>query len=141
VWVKPFQNLRSSCETDLTSRFPLHVACAWIGNSAGVALKHYLQVTDAHFDQATHKALTKALRKSPETSGNRMRQNAQKPLKNQPKQGFLMPPVGAESVAVSRDLLQGAHQALQSALNSLNLNAKRKELINRLDKAVRGAAR
>jgi hypothetical protein len=26
--------------------------CEWIGNSAAIAAKHYLQVTDKHFDQA-----------------------------------------------------------------------------------------
>jgi len=31
---------------------PLHVVCAWIGNSQPVAMKHYLQVTDDHFRQA-----------------------------------------------------------------------------------------
>jgi hypothetical protein len=30
----------------------MHVVCAWIGNSAAVAAKHYLQVTDEHFEQA-----------------------------------------------------------------------------------------
>ena len=29
----------------------MHVVCAWIGNSAAVAAKHYLQVTDEHFEQ------------------------------------------------------------------------------------------
>lgn len=31
---------------------PTHVVCAWIGNSAAVAQKHYLQVTDEDFDRA-----------------------------------------------------------------------------------------
>ncbi len=51
-WPRFWQNLRSSCETDLASRFPIHVVCQWIGNSAGVAMKHYLQVTENHFDAA-----------------------------------------------------------------------------------------
>jgi integrase len=55
-WAKLFQNLRSSCETDLTNSFPLHVACAWIGNSEAVAAKHYLQVTDDHFATAVGKS-------------------------------------------------------------------------------------
>ena len=37
----------------MTEKFPLHVVCNWIGNSAVIAAKHYLQVTDAHFVQAT----------------------------------------------------------------------------------------
>ena len=39
-------------ETKLTGKFPLHVVYAWMGNSQAVAAKHYLQVTDAHFQMA-----------------------------------------------------------------------------------------
>lgn len=39
-------------ETELAEIFPLHVVCAWIGNSSAIAAKHYLQVTDEHFDRA-----------------------------------------------------------------------------------------
>ncbi len=52
-WAKPFQNLRSTRETELMESFPSHVVCAWIGNSEAVARKHYLQVTDEHFSRAT----------------------------------------------------------------------------------------
>ena len=52
AWPKLFQNLRSSRETELAETFPIHVVCRWIGNSQAVAAKHYLQVTDAHFDRA-----------------------------------------------------------------------------------------
>jgi integrase len=52
-WVKLFQNLRSSCQTDLANRFPGHVVCEWMGNSEAVAQEHYLQVTDEHFKLAT----------------------------------------------------------------------------------------
>lgn len=51
-WPKPFQNLRSSRQTELEERFPRHVVCAWIGNSTAVAEKHYLQVTDEHYERA-----------------------------------------------------------------------------------------
>jgi integrase len=51
-WPKPFQNMRASRETELTQAFPLHVVTAWIGNSARIAAKHYLQVTDADFERA-----------------------------------------------------------------------------------------
>ena len=51
-WQKPFQNLRSTRETELAESFPIHVVCAWIGNSESVAAKHYLQVTDEHFERA-----------------------------------------------------------------------------------------
>jgi hypothetical protein len=55
-WGKTFVNLRSSRETDLAARFPLHVVCAWIGNSPRVASKHYLQVTDSDFESAAVRA-------------------------------------------------------------------------------------
>jgi len=51
-WPKLFQNLRSTRETELTDKHPLHVVCAWIGNSQPIAAKHYLQVTEAHFAEA-----------------------------------------------------------------------------------------
>ncbi len=55
-WEKLFQNLRASRETELASRFPMHVVCAWIGNSQRIAAKHYLQVTDGDFDAAIQTA-------------------------------------------------------------------------------------
>ena len=56
-WPKLFQNLRSTRETELAETYPVHVACAWIGNSHPVAAKHYLQVTDEHFEQAGNAAI------------------------------------------------------------------------------------
>jgi integrase len=52
-WEKLFINLRSTRETELADKHPLHVVCAWMGNSKAIAKKHYLQVTDEHFDSAT----------------------------------------------------------------------------------------
>jgi integrase len=51
-WPKLWQNLRSTRETELANDFPIQVVTAWIGHKAGVAVKHYLQVTDDHFSQA-----------------------------------------------------------------------------------------
>ena len=59
-WPRLFHNLRASAQTDLANRFPIHVVCEWLGNTAGIAAEHYLQVTDAHFaaavtpSEATH---------------------------------------------------------------------------------------
>jgi hypothetical protein len=53
-WPKLFHNLRASRETELAERFPMHVVTDWIGNSALIAAKHYLQVTDGHFEDAAH---------------------------------------------------------------------------------------
>ena len=51
-WPKLFQNLRSTRQTELAEEYPMHVVCAWIGNSQAVAMEHYLQITDEHFEQA-----------------------------------------------------------------------------------------
>jgi len=51
-WPKLFHNLRTRRQTELTARFPLHVVCGWIGNSAPIADKHYLQITDDHYADA-----------------------------------------------------------------------------------------
>jgi integrase len=51
-WPKLFQNLRASRETELAEAYPIHVVCAWMGNSSLVAQKHYLQVTEEHFAKA-----------------------------------------------------------------------------------------
>ena len=51
-WAKPFNNMRSTRETELAEEFPMHVVTAWLGNSELVAAKHYLQTTDEHFRKA-----------------------------------------------------------------------------------------
>tara|TARA_R110002049_G_scaffold2750_3_gene21832 strand:+ start:21858 stop:23072 length:1215 start_codon:yes stop_codon:yes gene_type:complete len=51
-WPKTFVNLRASCRTDLEDRFPGHVLDTWLGHSAAIANRHYLQTTDAHWERA-----------------------------------------------------------------------------------------
>ena len=41
-WPKLFQNLRATRETELAKVYPIHVVCAWIGNTERIAAKHYL---------------------------------------------------------------------------------------------------
>jgi len=53
LWERAFQNMRATRETELTQEHPLHVVVAWLGNSAPIAARHYLQVTDADFDRAS----------------------------------------------------------------------------------------
>lgn len=43
----------TNIESALAERFPIHVVTTWIGNTALIAAKHYLQVTDDHFAKAT----------------------------------------------------------------------------------------
>ena len=52
-WPRLFHALRASRETELAQTFPLHVVTAWLGNTPRIALKHYLQVTDADFAKAS----------------------------------------------------------------------------------------
>ena len=56
-WEKLFQNMRSSRQTELSERFPLHTVCSWLGNSPAIASRHYLQVRDAHFEEALKPAM------------------------------------------------------------------------------------
>lgn len=58
-WPKPFQNLRSTRETELADEYPIQVVTSWIGNSQIVARKNYLQVTESHFAKAAGTALQK----------------------------------------------------------------------------------
>lgn len=52
AWPKLFQNLRSSRESELIKVHGIEVACAWIGNTPAVAMKHYLQITDEDYEKA-----------------------------------------------------------------------------------------
>ena len=52
-WPKLFHNLRATRQTELADSYPAHVVCSWLGNTKGVAMKHYLQTTEEHFEAAT----------------------------------------------------------------------------------------
>jgi hypothetical protein len=52
AWPRLFHNLRASCATDWVERFPAHAVASWCGHSVAVAVRHYLQTRDAHFDLA-----------------------------------------------------------------------------------------
>ena len=53
AWEKFFQNMRSTCETELAEKYPLQDVTAWLGNSPAVAQKHYLQVKSTNFQLAS----------------------------------------------------------------------------------------
>lgn len=53
IWEKTFQNLRATRRTELQEKFQDHVINAWMGHSSATAAKHYLQVTDEHFNAGT----------------------------------------------------------------------------------------
>ena len=52
LWERAFQNMRATRETELTREHPLHVVVQWLGNSAPIAARHYLTVTDEDFARA-----------------------------------------------------------------------------------------
>lgn len=94
AWPKLFQNLRASCETDLCKDHPIHVACAWIGNTVAVAAKHYAMVTDADFERAA-KGVAKAPPQRAETEANGKTDMPKTPEKpEEPEE--LMAPAGVE---------------------------------------------
>lgn len=51
-WPRLFQNLRATRETELTATYPLHICTYWIGNTARIAERHYLQIPDSVYEQA-----------------------------------------------------------------------------------------
>jgi integrase len=66
-WPRLWHSMRASCETDLARKFPLAIVAKWLGNTQAVAMRHYVDVTDADFERATTGA---------ETSGAKAAQNA-----------------------------------------------------------------
>ncbi len=44
-WPRLFHNLRASRETELVELFPIQVVTGWLGNTAKVAMRHYLMTT------------------------------------------------------------------------------------------------
>ena len=53
-WPRLWHNLRASCESDLAQSFPLAVVAKWLGNTPSIALRHYVDPTDAAFEQAAN---------------------------------------------------------------------------------------
>jgi len=53
-WPKPFQNLRSTRETELfkLTGGNIKAVCEWVGNTPAVAMQHYAQITEADMKEA-----------------------------------------------------------------------------------------
>src|SRR5262249_32664546 len=83
--------------TELAKDYPIHVVCRWIGNTALIAQKHYLQVTDADFAKATGQGGAKgaaesaaqALQKVTQHTAAQKHTIAQKSKKPPENRGFL----------------------------------------------------
>ena len=74
-WPKLWQNLRATRETELAEKHPIHLVCYWLGNSALVAKKHYLQIRDQDFTAAANPTETSGA-KSGALPGETVAQNA-----------------------------------------------------------------
>ena len=64
-----FQNCRSSRQAELEAEFPLHVVCAWLGNSEKTARKHYLKIQENHFQIASGDSASKVVHGKVQESG------------------------------------------------------------------------
>lgn len=116
-WERIFQNLRASCEIDLVAKFPLPVACQWIGNSEAVAMAHYLKATDDDYDRAA--GVEKSTVKSAaETHGNGRKYmpstNEKPPFFRGNEENYT--PKGSRTAYDSAEDLIGIRKVLQKAL-------------------------
>jgi integrase len=54
-WPRLWHSLRATRQSELTEIYPSHVVSKWLGNSEKIAERHYLMVSDEHFERATQK--------------------------------------------------------------------------------------
>jgi integrase len=91
AWPRLWHSLRASCETDLSREYPLAVAAKWLGNTKEIAMRHYVDVTDADFEraaQAPEKAARKAAQNASETVRNDEKPNGPRNEKSPEIPGF-----------------------------------------------------
>jgi hypothetical protein len=120
-WPRLFQNLRSSRETELAREFPMHVVCDWIGNTEKVAMKHYLQTTDAHFDQAAGKSAASG---AADTAGHDRTKPAPEPEKRASDAGNgqkQCPRWGSNKGGIPAEIRGLGKQALRQALRRIKI--------------------
>lgn len=79
-WKRLFHSMRASRQTELERQFPLHVVCAWLGNSVRIAQKSYLLVTDDDYTKAIDGAARNAARLEPEAARNPAPHTARTPM-------------------------------------------------------------
>ncbi len=70
MWVKPFMNMRSTRETELTGRFPIKTVAEWMGHDPKISLSHYQQVLPEHWEQATAQPGVTALQSAAECAAD-----------------------------------------------------------------------
>lgn len=69
MWVKPFINMRASCEYDWLQAHPINVVASWMGHSPQVALLHYNRVSKELTAREVSKSLPEAAPLSEEAKG------------------------------------------------------------------------
>ena len=73
LWVKPFQNMRSSRATELIDDYPAHIVNAWLGHTEAVAMAHYRQSTgkaaEKFYEQAAEQRTKKVKEFTKEHAG------------------------------------------------------------------------
>lgn len=55
AWNRLFHSMRATRQTELEREYPLHVVCAWLGNTEAIAKKNYLLVTEDDYQKAARK--------------------------------------------------------------------------------------
>ena len=108
-WPRLFHAMRASRETELAKDHPIHVVVGWMGNTVSIAMRYYLQITDADFDRATQSAAESgavALQKPVQQPHAPLRTELQE-TKQVPKNQGLMLPAATCCDAVQNDLAEG----------------------------------
>src|SRR5439155_24067026 len=107
-WPRLWHSLRASCESDLAQSFPLATVTKWLGNTPSVALRHYVDPTEAAFDRALE---WRPAETGGAKSGAREARNAAQraDAENRPESQELAQPVGCQTSphdpAIPRDIL------------------------------------
>ena len=99
-WPKLFVNLRSTRRTELQEQFPDHVVNRWMGHSGKVAERHYLQVTDEHWERASNLSPTRPPITA-QTGSISEKQKQKNPAKSRvlrDADSYLVTPTGVEPV-------------------------------------------
>ena len=84
-WPRLFQNLRSSRQTELAAEHPIHVVCAWLGNTPAVAQGHDLQVRDSDYADAVRGRPVQATQKATPQAAAPARTGSQPPSGERPQ--------------------------------------------------------
>ncbi len=83
-WDRLFHSMRATRQTELERELPRYVVCAWMGNTAAVAEKNYLLVTEQDFA----KACSIGVDNCPEKAAQNPAQLDAKTAQNPAQQGF-----------------------------------------------------